>query len=103
MSPELHLFILWEKARRVEKRILDDLEREMEIVWSGEMSFAGDPAETYPVFYGGRKPMDGRLKVRKCGGGKFLVVVVRDANPTYGQRWARDDKYYLAKIRFNGK
>ena len=99
MSPELHLFILWEKARRVEKRILDDLEREMEIVWSGEMSFAGDPAETYPVFYGGRKPMDGRLKVRKCGGGKFLVVVVRDANPTYGQRWARDDKYYLANER----
>ena len=93
---ELHLFIFWEKARRVEARILEDIGREVEIVWTGEMSFAGDPAEAYVAFYGRRRPVDGPLKVRKCGGGKFRVVVVRDANPHYGQRWARDDKYYQA-------
>ena len=98
MKPELHLFILWEKARRVESRILDDLARQQDIAVVGkwELSFPGPAAEAFPAFYGRRKPVDGRLKARKCGGGAFLLVVVRNLNPTYGSRWARDDKYYEA-------
>ena len=98
MNPELHLFVLWEKARHVEARILEDLGRQadIEILGKWELAFSGPAAEAYPVFYGGKKPMDGRLKVRKCGGGAFLLIVVRNLNPSYGSRWARDDKYYLA-------
>lgn len=98
MKPELHLFVLWEKARRAEARILEDLGRQenVEVVGKWELSFSGNAAEAYPVFYGGKKPMDGRMKVRKCGAGGFLLVVVRVLNPSYGSRWARDDKYYLA-------
>ena len=98
MKPELHLFILWEKARRVESRILEDLARQKDIAVVGkwELSFPGPAAEAFPAFYGRRKPVDGRLKARKCGCGAFLLVVVRNLNPTYGSRWARDDKYYQA-------
>ncbi len=98
MKPELHLFILWEKARRVEARILDDLSRQkdIEVIGKWEFDFPGPAAEFYPAFYGGKKPLDGRLKARKCGGGPFLLIVVRNLNPTYGSRWARDDKYYTA-------
>ena len=98
MKPELHLFILWEKARRVEAKILEDLARQddIEILGKWELAFPGSAAEAYPAFYGAKKPMDGRLKVRKCGGGRFLLIVVRNLNPSYGSRWARDDKYYQA-------
>ena len=98
MNPELHLFVLWEKARRVEARILDDLSRQadIEVLGKWELAFSGPAAEAYPAFYGRKKPLDGRLKARKCGRGAFLLVVVRNLHPTYGSRWARDDKYYIA-------
>ena len=98
MDPELHLFVLWEKARRVEARVLEDLSRQadIEVIGKWEFAFPGPPAEAYPAFYGGKKPLDGPLKVRKCGGGPFLMIVVRNLNPSYGSRWARDEKYYIA-------
>ena len=98
MNPELHLFVLWEKARRVEARVLEDLshQADIDIIGKWELAFTGPAAEAYPAFYGRKKPLDGRLKVRKCGRGAFLLVVVRNLHPTYGSRWARDDKYYLA-------
>ena len=98
-APELHLFVLWEKARRAEARILADLAREMPVVWQGEMAFRGDAAAAYEAFYGVRRPVDGALKVRKCGGGRFRVVVVRDDDPRYGQRLARAGRYYEANER----
>ena len=98
MDPELHLFVLWEKARRVEARILEDLgnQADIEVIGKWELAFSGPAAEAYPAFYGRKKPLDGRLKARKCGGGAFLLIVVRNLNPTYGSRWARDEKYYIA-------
>lgn len=97
-ASELHLFVLWEKARHVEARILEDLGRQpdIEIVGKWELSFSGPAAEAFPALYGTKKPLDGRLKARKCGDGVFLLIVVRNLNPSYGSRWARDDKYYLA-------
>ena len=94
MKPELHLFVLWEKARRVEARVLEDLARqdEIEVLGKWELAFSGPAAEAYPAFYGVRKPVDGGLKARKCGRGAFLLIVVRHLNPSYGSRWARDDK-----------
>ena len=98
MNSELHLFVLWEKARRVEARVLEDLGRQtnIEVIGKWEFAFPGPAAEAYPAFYGRKKPLDGRLKARKCGGGPFLLIVVRNLNPSYGSRWARDEKYYIA-------
>ena len=95
---ELHLFVLWQKARRVEARILEDLgqQKDIEILGKWELAFSGPAAEAYPAVYGRKKPLDGRLKARKCGGGPFLLIVVRNLNPSYGSRWARDEKYYIA-------
>ncbi len=98
MTPELHLFVLWEKARRVEARVLEDLghQADIEVIGKWELAFSGPAAEAYPAFYGRKKPLDGRLKARKCGRGAFLLIVVRNLNPSYGSRWARDEKYYIA-------
>lgn len=79
---ELHLLILWAKARREEKRILADIPRHVEIVWKGELQFSGDPALAYRKFYGPALP-DERHKLLTCGAGAFLVIVVRDSSPRY--------------------
>ena len=79
---ELHLLVMWPKALRAAKRILDDAQRRVEVVWVGEMSFPGDPAMAYRRFYGPSLPSE-RRKLAKCGAGKFLVAVVRDRNPRY--------------------
>jgi len=80
---ELHLFVLWEKARFAEKRILADMARELEIVCTRELRFEDEPMRSYRRFYGPSLP-DARRKVRSCGGGAFLLVVVRDRAPAYG-------------------
>ena len=79
---ELHLLILWPKARGAERRILEDIPRHAEIVWQGELQFEGDPALAYRRFYGPALP-DERRKLATCGSGPFLVVVVRDSAPRY--------------------
>lgn len=105
-APELHLFVLWEKARRAEARILADLAREMPIIWQGEMTFRGDAAAAYEAFYGAQQSVNGTRwlvngarKAKKCGSGPFRVVIVRDDDPHYGPRLVHADRYYVANER----
>lgn len=81
-APELHLFVLWQKARFAEDRILADLRRECEVVFTQVMRFEGDAARAYLRFYGPSLPDAGR-KIRACGGGAFRIAVVRDPRPDY--------------------
>lgn len=81
-SPENHLFVLWEKAWFAKKRILADMAREVEIIHAAELSWAGDPIESFQRFYGSALK-DARRKLKHCGAGPFLVIVVRDPRPRY--------------------
>lgn len=85
MASELHLVVLWEKARVCEARILEDLAREVEIVATLELAWPGDPTDDYGRFYGA-KLQEAAGKTAICGGGPFLLVVVRDRDPHYGWR-----------------
>lgn len=80
--PELHLFVLWQKARFAEERILADMRRELEIVFTRTMRFEGEAGRSYLRFYGPSLP-DARRKIRSCGGGAFRIVIVRDSRPDY--------------------
>ena len=74
---ETHLFVIWDKGRRVaERRILDDIRKRFPIVYEGEMSFPCPAEEGYCRFYGAR---DSNLvkKASYCGKGSFIIVVVR--------------------------
>ena len=82
---ELHLVVLWEKARECEAKILDDIANHVEIVAKVELSWPGDATECYGRFYGA-KLREAAGKTLVCGAGPFLVVVVRDAKPRYGWR-----------------
>ncbi len=84
-EPELHLLVLWEKARVEEARILADVARHVEIVARMELAWPGDPVDCFGRFYGA-KLAEAAGKVKICGGGPFLLVVVRDRRPRYGWR-----------------
>jgi hypothetical protein len=80
---ELHLFLLWSRARKHESEILDDISSTfrvvdvMEVTWS-RRGFA----ENLTRFYGEKLPHGSRKQLH-CGSGPFLVVVVEDERPTY--------------------
>lgn len=95
---ELHLFVLWEKARFAERRILADMARELEIVCARELRFEDEPMRSYRRFYGSTLP-DARRKVRECGSGPFLLVVVRDKDPEYGTCALDGSVYRDANLR----
>lgn len=83
---ELHLFVIWERARYKLEEILADIDvhfiivRQFDIYWSPEKV-----AINFSKFYGA-KLEDVDEKVRLCGGGCFRLVVVEDTNPTYAAR-----------------
>lgn len=82
---ELHLIVLWEKARVCEDRILADISRHVEVVAKVELSWPDDATECYGRFYGAKlKEAAGKTSV--CGAGPFLLVIVRDQKPRYGWR-----------------
>ena len=48
--PEQHLFVLWEKARRKERLILNDIRKHLEVVAVRELRFNGSAAVGYRSF-----------------------------------------------------
>lgn len=80
---ELHLMVLWEKARVREKEILNDLKKQMAILQVYEVKWQpGKAAENFSRFYGVK--LDNiSAKVRECGGGSFLLITLWDPSPIY--------------------
>jgi hypothetical protein len=71
---ELHLLVLWNKARVYEKEIIADLEKNVSIVEKIEVEWSKNKvAENFTRFYG-VKLDDTSCKVKECGDGKFLLV-----------------------------
>lgn len=80
---ELHLFILWERARNKEQEILADIQKHLKILkcfdigWNKKLV-----ADNFSRFYG-VKLSDNSAKEKECGKGRFLLVTVADENPHY--------------------
>ena len=83
MQAELHMIVLWEKARSEEARIIEDVSRHVKIVAKKELALPDAPVDCFGRFYGA-KLQEAAGKVTVCGGGPFLMIVVRDRNPQYG-------------------
>ena len=83
---ENHLFILWEKGRYQQERILNDIRQHfevrnlIEVLWTEKHS-----ALNFSRFYGEHLPSNSE-KEEECGIGAFLVVVVKDHTPVYEER-----------------
>ena len=80
---ELHLMVLWNKARMYEHDIIEDLEKHVSIVEKIEVEWTKEKvAENFTRFYGVKLDSSSN-KVKECGGGKFLLITFYDENPKY--------------------
>lgn len=84
MTPEVHLFVLWENARVEEERILSDIRARFEVLAEVEAEWPKDigAEQGFRRFYG-TFLADAAGKARRAGEGRFLIVVVRDNAPVY--------------------
>lgn len=85
-SPEVHLFILWEKARYNEKIILDDIRKKFKVLGAYNIIWSKDKvSENFSRFYGRKLPANSH-KEKHCGTGPFLLIVIEDNSPQYVER-----------------
>ncbi len=86
MKSEIHLFILWQRARHKEREILQDMEKHFSILklyaitWSPKLV-----SSNFTRFYGVNLPNNSFIE-KECGTGEFLLCVVRDEHPVYEER-----------------
>ena len=87
MIPEIHIFILWEKARVVQEKILEDIAMNFTIIKLYEISWTRSlVASNFTRFCGTRLGNNLEYKISNCGKGEFLVVIVRDDCPIYEEK-----------------
>lgn len=80
---ELHLLVLWEKARPKERDIVDDLRNNLPIIASYDIQWSEDQALKNFCRFHGLKLKYGLEKIRESGRGRFLALAVWDDAPKY--------------------
>lgn len=83
---ELHLMIIWERARYKQKEIIDDLSNNIKIVEAFEIEWSQEAvSNNFTRFYGVKLP-NHSFKEKECGTGKFILLLLWDNNPRYESR-----------------
>ena len=86
VGKELHLFIIWERARNKETDIINDIKSNFTILKFFDIQWdSRNVASNFTRFYGTNLPT-GSAKEAECGTGNFLLIVVYDENPYYANR-----------------
>ena len=82
-EPELHLFIIWPKARCKESEIVSDLEKKFSILEKIEISWSKNKSiENFSRFYSATF-LPKTIGVDARGHGTFLVITLLDNDPRY--------------------
>lgn len=80
MTSEIHLFVLWNKAREKEEEIIKEIKNSFSILEVYEIGWSKENFKlNLERFYCEKI----RKKIKHTGTGKFLLVTVRDDNPQY--------------------
>jgi len=81
-SIELGLFVIWEKARYLQDRVLDDLASNFEICGVFEVHWTKAYVNSnFQRFYSDLEDVRGTHHHTNKGGGPLFVVKLRDHNP----------------------
>lgn len=80
---ELHLIVLWPKAREKQSEIIADISENLQILECIEVEWTPEKStNNYKRFYGFSDKASER-KAKVCGLGNILVITVMDNNPDY--------------------
>lgn len=100
---ELHLFIIWEKGRHLEKEITDDILKHFSIIQTIDILWSQEKVKNnFSRFYGVNLPI-GVNKQEQCGGGEFRMLIVEDPKPQYDWRETSHGKEYVNINMFDAK
>ncbi|AIC96096.1 hypothetical protein [Shouchella lehensis] len=105
MSKEIHLFIIWEKARYKENEILLDLKHNDKITVLKTYEIKWNPSnfsKNLSRFYGQKLPI-GSHKEKHCGKGEFLLIVVEVNDNIYEVRNTSKGALTVNRIMFDLK
>ena len=92
-----HIFIIWNKSLLKKDQIINDLKKKFELKTIFEMTWSQNLfLENIKRFYGATLP-DPEKKLKDCGTGTFLIILVQDQNPVY-----RENGTGLQKKLVNG-
>lgn len=94
-NPEITLFILWEKARKKEKEILEEISKKFNILKKYEISWTPEKfLNNLSSFYS--DDVYQRTDQKEIRGtGEFLMVLCEDSNPKYEQRETNHGLIYV--------
>jgi hypothetical protein len=83
-NKELHLVIIWEKAKYKQKDIINSINEEFELVEKYKINWDKKLfGKNLTSFYGTNLPPNSN-KEKHCGNGEFLLVTFYDKNPKHG-------------------
>lgn len=101
--PEYHLFILWERARYQQEKILADIRAHFAVIKLYDVTWTPElVSSNFTRFYGENLPSHSD-KEQECGTGAFLLAVVRDDHPKYETRLTSHGIEQVNVNMFDGK
>ena len=103
MNSELHAFIIWKKARDMTEDILSDLKKKFELLQVYEVNWSSEFfSDNMSRFYGVNLP-PGAFKADQHDFGPFLLCIIEDKNPTYGNRETSKGETHVNINTFDAK
>ena len=103
MDTELHIFIIWKKARDMTDDILNDLKKKFELLEVYEVNWSPEFfSDNMSRFYGVNLP-PGAFKANQHDFGPFLLCIIEDKNPIYGNRETAKGETHVNINTFDAK
>ena len=103
MNTELHAFIIWKNARYMTDDILNDLKKKFELLEVYEVNWSPEFfSDNMSRFYGVNLP-PGAFKANQHDFGPFLLCIIEDKNPIYGNRETAKGETHVNINTFDAK
>ena len=103
MDTELHAFIIWKNARDMTNDILNDLKKKFELLEVYEVNWSPEFfSDNMSRFYGVNLP-PGAFKANQHDFGPFLLCIIEDKNPIYGNRETAKGETHVNINTFDAK
>jgi hypothetical protein len=83
---EIHIFIIWNKARKKESEILRDMKKRFKVLQIFEIYWSEQEFERNLLRLYGNSLKNSSSKKNVCGSGPFLFIIIKDENPKYEKR-----------------